>query len=60
MVVASCCRCCSGSASRAARRVYYLTALLSVVPFVRDPGALGTLVTLVLVNVFPAGARATC
>jgi len=38
---------CSGPA-------FYLTAMLAVVPFVVIPVALGTAVTLLLVNIFPA------
>ena len=40
--------------ARCAPALYYLTALLSVVPFVVIPTAVGTLVTLGLVSVFPA------
>jgi ABC-2 type transport system permease protein len=40
--------------ARCAPSSFYLTALLTIVPFVLIPVAFGTLVTLVLVNVFPA------
>jgi ABC-2 type transport system permease protein len=40
--------------ARCASALYWLAAALTVVPFVVIPVALGTLVTLVLVNVFPA------
>jgi ABC-2 type transport system permease protein len=40
--------------ARSAPLSYYLTALLAVVPFVVIPVALGSLITLGLVNVFPA------
>ena len=51
----SCCRCCSASGSRAARpRATTSRPSLTVVPFVVIPVALGAVVTLVLVNVFPA------
>jgi ABC-2 type transport system permease protein len=40
--------------ARCAPSTYYLGALLTVVPFVVIPTALGTLVTLGLVSVFPA------
>jgi ABC-2 type transport system permease protein len=40
--------------ARCAPASYYLTALLAIVPFVLIPVALGAVVTLVLVNVFPA------
>src|SRR5207253_10779367 len=33
---------------------YYVTALLAIVPFVVIPVAIGTAVTLLLVNIFPA------
>jgi ABC-2 type transport system permease protein len=40
--------------ARCAPPAFYLTALLTVVPFVMIPVALGTLTTLFIVNVFPA------
>jgi ABC-2 type transport system permease protein len=40
--------------ARCARWTYYATALLAVTPFVLIPVAIGCLVTLALVNVFPA------
>jgi ABC-2 type transport system permease protein len=40
--------------ARCAPASFYLTALLALVPFVLIPVTFGTLVTLVLVNVFPA------
>jgi ABC-2 type transport system permease protein len=40
--------------ARCAGPVYYLTALLTLIPFVMIPSAIGTMVTLLLVNVFPA------
>jgi ABC-2 type transport system permease protein len=40
--------------ARCAPASFYGTALLTIIPFVLIPVALGTLVTLVLVNVFPA------
>ncbi len=40
--------------ARCAPASFYWLALLTIVPFVLIPVALGTLVTLVLVNVFPA------
>ena len=40
--------------ARCAGPGYYLTALLTLVPFVLVPCAVGSVVTLVLVNVFPA------
>src|SRR5438128_6612336 len=40
--------------ARCAPCVFYLTAALTVVPFVVIPVAVGTAVTLLLVNVFPA------
>jgi ABC-2 type transport system permease protein len=40
--------------ARCAPPAYYLTAVLAVVPFVVIPAALGALVTLGLVSVFPA------
>jgi ABC-2 type transport system permease protein len=40
--------------ARCAPPSFYLTALLTVVPFVMIPVAAGTLVTLFVVNVFPA------
>ena len=40
--------------ARCARPMFYVTALLTVVPFVVIPVAAGTAVTLLLVNIFPA------
>ena len=40
--------------ARSAPLSYYLTAILAVVPFVTIPVALGSMITLGLVNVFPA------
>ena len=40
--------------ARCAGAGYYLTAVLTLVPFVVIPVAIGSVVTLVLVNVFPA------
>jgi ABC-2 type transport system permease protein len=40
--------------ARSAPLAYYVTALLTVVPFVMIPVALGSTITLGLVNVFPA------
>jgi ABC-2 type transport system permease protein len=40
--------------ARCAGPGYYLTALVTLVPFVVIPVALGSVVTLILVNVFPA------
>jgi ABC-2 type transport system permease protein len=40
--------------ARCAPPTYYLNAVLTVVPFVVIPTAIGAVVTLVLVNVFPA------
>ncbi|HUG52194.1 MAG TPA: hypothetical protein VMR21_01275 [Vicinamibacteria bacterium] len=40
--------------ARCAGPLYYVTAVLTLVPFVTIPVAVGTVVTLVLVNVFPA------
>lgn len=40
--------------ARSAPPSYYLTAVLTVVPFVTIPVALGSMITLGLVNVFPA------
>lgn len=41
-------------AARCAPPSFYLTALLAIVPFVAIPVAIGAVVTLLLVNVFPA------
>ncbi len=40
--------------ARCARPSYYLTALLTLIPFVVIPVAVGSVITLILVNVFPA------
>lgn len=40
--------------ARCAPFSYYLTAVLTIVPFVLIPAAFGSVVTLLLVNVFPA------
>jgi ABC-2 type transport system permease protein len=40
--------------ARCARLSYYLTALLTLIPFVVIPVAVGSVITLILVNVFPA------
>ncbi|MSO56504.1 MAG: hypothetical protein EXQ55_06230 [Acidobacteria bacterium] len=40
--------------ARCAPCMFYVTALLAVVPFVVIPVAVGTAVTLLLVNIFPA------
>jgi ABC-2 type transport system permease protein len=40
--------------ARCAPMTFYLTALLTVVPFAVIPVALGTAITLLLVNIFPA------
>jgi ABC-2 type transport system permease protein len=40
--------------ARCARPAFYLTAVLAIVPFVVIPVAVGTAVTLLLVNIFPA------
>lgn len=40
--------------ARCAGPVYYVTGLLTLIPFVMIPSAIGTMVTLLLVNVFPA------
>ena len=40
--------------ARCAPVIYYVTALLTIVPFVVIPVALGSALTLLLVNVFPA------
>ncbi len=40
--------------ARCARPAFYLTAVLTVVPFVVIPVAVGAAVTLLLVNIFPA------
>jgi ABC-2 type transport system permease protein len=40
--------------ARCARPAFYLTAILTVVPFVVIPVAAGTAITLLLVNIFPA------
>ena len=40
--------------ARCASLSYYLTALLTLIPFVVIPVAVGSVITLILVNVFPA------
>ena len=40
--------------ARCAKAMYYVTALLTIVPFAVIPVALGSALTLLLVNVFPA------
>ena len=39
---------------------FWLVALGAFVPFLLLPGVIGAAITLVLVNVFPPAARATC